>query len=152
MPLQPLRDEYGAVIPHDHLEILPGHGIIRRISEQWVVSDEKVSGRRISTVAFKPSSSPNGGLSVDLQNEIEKAGFDAKRYVTTPRWIASVRLEAHQPRDEGFIVGPDPIDASPGIDANPYHGEVWGNFTRSKQRRLLSMCKWFVPIEGVLID
>ncbi len=146
MPLKPQRDENGVVIPHDHPGILPEHGIIRRVSEELLVNDEKLAGRRISTMAFKPSSGDNGGLSVDLQNEIEKAGLDAKAYVTTPQWMGSVRIEAGQLRDEGFIVGSDPIES------NPYHGEVWGNFTRPKKRRLLAICEWFVRIDDVAID
>ena len=103
MPLKPQRDDNGAVIPHDHPGILPEHGIIRRVSEELLVNDEKLGGQRISTIAFNPSSGGNGGLSVDLQNEIEKAGLDAKAYVTTPKWMGSLRIEAGQLRDEGFI-------------------------------------------------
>jgi hypothetical protein len=152
LPLQPLRDEKGSVVPHDHPGILPEHGVIRRISEHFLVDDDKAGGRRISSMAFKASSGVNAGLSIDLQHEIEEAGIDARVYVTTPRWIGSVRFQARQLRGEGFIVGPNPIAASPGIDANPYHGEVWGTFTKSKQRSLLALCEWFVPIDGVLID
>lgn len=152
MPLQPLRDEKGNVIPHDHPAILTEHGIIRRISEHFLVEDEKAEGRRISSMAFKASSGVNGGLSVDLQHEIEEAGLDARIYVTTPRWIGSVHFQAGQLRGEGFMIGPNPIEAKPGVDANPYHGEAWGNFTKGKQRRLLALCEWFVPIDGVLID
>ena len=90
-------------------------------------------------------------MSVDLQHEIEQAGHDARTYVTTPRWMGSVCFEAGQLRGEGFKVGADPIDAKPGVDPNPYHGEVWGKFTRGKQNRLLQLCEWFVPIEGVSI-
>lgn len=146
MPLKPRRDENGVVIPHDDPDILPEHGIIRRVSEELLVNDEKLGGRRISTFAFNPSSGVNGGLSVDLQNEIEEAGLDAKAYVTTPQWVGSVRIEAQLLRDEGFIIGSDPIES------NPYHGEVWGLFTKGKRRRLLAMCEWFVQIEGVAID
>lgn len=151
MPLQPLRDENGNVVPHDHPDILPEHGIIRRISEHFLVEDTKTVGRRISSMAFKASTGPNGGLSVDLQHEIEQAGLDAKTYVTTPRWIGSVRFQAAQLRVEELMVGPNPIAAGPGVEANPYHGEVWGNLTTGKQRRLLRLCEWFVPIDDVVI-
>lgn len=146
MPLQPPRDENGNVIPHDHGEILDTHGIIRRISEEHLVDDDKCpTGRRISTMLFRASSEPNGGMSVDLQNEIEKSGQDAKCYVTTPRFYGSVRLHAGQFRREGFLVGVDPLPT------NAYHGEVWGNFSKGKQRRLLGLCDWFVPIPGVFL-
>jgi hypothetical protein len=157
LPLSPPRDEDGHVVPHNHPEILAGHGVIRRISDEYIVFDEKILGQRISSMAFRASTARNGGMSVDLQNEIEKAGLDAKKYVTTPRWFGSVRFEAGQLRNEGFMVGADPIEALPGaetrvgVDSNPYHGEVWGNFTKGKQRRLLQLCEWFVRIDGVSI-
>lgn len=149
MPLTPPpRDANGVVIPHDHEGILPSHGIIRRVSEQQIVSDPKViGGRKISSsLLFKPSSGENGGLSVDLQRLIEEAGLDAKAFVTTPRWTGSVRLEAYQFRDEGLIVGFDPLES------NPCHGEVWGAFSDSKKRKLLRLCGWFVPIPDVSIQ
>lgn len=146
MPLQPPRDANGNVVPHDHGEILDAHGVIRRISEEHIVPDEKCpTGRRISTMLFRASSGANGGMSVDLQNEIERIGQDPKTYVTTPRFFGAVRLQAGQFRGEGFQVGADPIPT------NQCHGEVWGTFTRGKQNRLLSLCEWFVPIDGVSI-
>lgn len=146
MPLQPPRDTNGNVIPHDHEEILDAHGIIRRISEEHIIDDDKcLAGRRISTMLFRASSEPNGGMSVDLQNEIEKSGQDARSYVTTPRFYGAVSLHAGQFRSEGFQVGADPIPT------NVYHGEVWGTFSKGKQRRLLSLCDWFVPIPGVFL-
>ncbi len=151
----PPRDENGKVIPHDHRGILPDDGIIRRIPEQHVVVDEKIGGkRRISSMAFKCSSGQDAGMSVDLQRQIEEAGLDAKAFVTTPRWVGSIRFRAAQLRSEGFKVGFNPIEADPnqGIDTNPYHGEVWGSFTRSKQKRLRQLCEWFVPIDGVSIS
>jgi hypothetical protein len=157
LPLQPLRDENGDVVPHDHPEILNDHGVIRRISDEHIVFDEKIGGQRISSMAFHASTDRNGGMSVDLQHEIEKAGLDAREYVTTPRWFGSVHFQAGQLRDEGFMVGADPIEimsgteAKPRVDPNPYHGEVWGRFTKGKQRRLLQLCEWFVPIAGVSI-
>jgi hypothetical protein len=144
----PQRDDNGAVIPHDHEGILPNDGIIRRVSTQQIVDDPKVvGGRRISSsFLFKPSSGENGGLSVDLQGLIEEAGLDAKAFVTTPRWTGSVRFEAYQLREEGFKVGYDPLKD------NPYHGEVWGNFSKAKGKKLLQLCSWFVPIENTSIQ
>lgn len=101
-------------------------------------------------MAFKCSSGENGGMSVDLQQQIEDAGLDAKTYVTTPRWIGSVRFQAGKLRAEDFMVGFDPIFDP--IDTNPYHGEVWGKFTKGKQNRLRQLCEWFVPIDGASIS
>jgi hypothetical protein len=147
LPLSPPpRDDTGAVVPHDHQGILPDDGIIRRISEEQIIFDDKINGRRISSKALKASSGKNGGMSVDLQRQIEEAGLDAKVYVTTPRWTGSLRFLTSDLRNEGFQVGCDPIDYE-----NPYHGEVWGEFTKVKQNRLRNICAWFVEIAGVSI-
>lgn len=134
------------MVPHDHQGILPDDGIIRRISEEQIIFDDKINGRRISSKALKASSGKNGGMSVDLQRQIEEASLDAKAYVTTPRWTGSLRFVTSDLRSEGFRVGYDPID-----DENPYHGEVWGEFTKVKQNRLRNICAWFVEIAGVAI-
>jgi len=142
----PQYDGAGNVVPHDHEGIQPADGIIRRVPEQWVVDEEKVvSGRRLSSLAFRASSGINGGMSIDLQQQIEEAGLDAKQFVTTPRWVGSIRFVTASLREEWFIVGFDPTDE------NPFHGQVWGNFSKGKQRRLRELCEWFVPIPGVSV-
>jgi hypothetical protein len=125
---------------------LPAHGVIRRVSAQLVITDAKTGGRRISSMTFKPSSGLNGGMSVDLQQSIEAAGMDARAYVTTPRWMGSLRFEAGALRAEGFMVGFDPLPD------NPHHGEVWGKFSKAQQRRMAEIALWFVPIVGVAIS
>lgn len=146
MPLEPPpRDDEGNAVPHDHADIGAADGIIRRISGQQVVADPKTGGRRLSSMVFKPSSGTNGGMSVDLQCSIEEAGLDARADVTTPRWTGSVRFAAGALRTEPFQVGFDPLPD------NPHHGEVWGQFSRARQRKLTTMCAWFVAIEDIAI-
>lgn len=147
MLLPPPRDGNGDVVPHDHEGIRVDDGIIRRISEQQIIVDEKIGDhhRRISSMAFKCSSGSNGGMSVDLQREIEAAGLDPRSFVTTQRWIGAVRFLAGDLRAEQFQVGFDPLSI------NPYHGQVWGSFTRARQNQLRQICTWFVEINGVLI-
>jgi hypothetical protein len=82
-------------------------------------------------------------MSVDIQSFIEAAGSDLKTYVSNPPWIGSIRLIAQQFRSEGFLVGAEPLPSQ------PHHGEVWGNFTKSKQRLFLRSCEWLVEIDGV---
>jgi hypothetical protein len=140
----PPRNTAGQVEPHDHPEILAHDGVIRRISEQHVILD-KNGQRRVSTMAFTPSSAvQGGGLSVDLQREIENSGRNAMKFVTSSQWIGSVRFTAQQLHDEEFMVGFDPLPPD-----NPFHGEVWGQFTKRKQRQLLRLARWFVPIPEV---
>ena len=146
MPLtSPPRDEHG-VIPHDHHEILSDDLVIRRVSAYWTVDDPKVpGGKRLSSMAFEKSSGLVGGMSVDLKRQIEEAGMDARLWVTSPRWTGSVTLRVGDLRSEGFKVGFDPLDD------NPYHGEVWGQFSKGKKKSLMNMCKWFVQLDGVAL-
>jgi hypothetical protein len=134
------------VIPHDHAGIDASDGVIRRVSEQQVVIDEKTGGKRLSSMVFRASSGLNGGMSIDLQTQIEDAGLDARMFVTTPRWIGSLRFETGALRTASFQVGFDPLPE------NPHHREVWGTFSRSNQQKLRELCQWFVLIPGVEIS
>lgn len=146
MPLDPPPlDDSGSVVPHNHAGIRNHDGIIRRISDEQVVFDEKIGARRISSMAFKASTGHNSGMSVDLEASILEAGLDPRDYVTTPRWTGSIRFVTQQLRAEGFSVGYDPLPE------NPHHGEVWGTFNKTNQRRLRQICEWFVKIDGVSI-
>jgi hypothetical protein len=146
LPLAPPpRDANGGVIPHDHQGILSEDGIIRRVSEHQVIHDQRRGCRRISSIAFKASSEERGGMSVDLQREIEEAGLDARVYVSSPRWIGSLRFVARDLRAIDLKIGYDPINE------NPYHGEVWGDFGKAQQDEMRQHCEWFVEIPGVAI-
>ena len=148
----PPRDENGAVEPHDHPGILDADGVIRRVQQQWVVKD-KDGNRRLSSMALKASSGENGGMSVDLEALIVRAGLDPKLYVTNPRWTGSIRFTAGDLRAHGFKVGFDPLEEKPPSQpANPYHGEVWGAFSKEKQRKLLALATWYVTLPGVMLS
>jgi hypothetical protein len=69
-------------------------------------------------------------MSVDLQQSIEAAGLNARDYVTTPKWMGSLRFDAGDLRAEGFMVGFDPLPY------NPHHGEVWGKFSKHSSGEL----------------
>jgi hypothetical protein len=140
LPLNPPpRDDEGEVLPHDHAGIEHADGIIRRVSPQHMVDDPKTQGKRLSSMAFQPSAGDRGGMSVDLQKLIEDAGLDPKQYVVSPPWIGAVRFTAGALRAEGLMVGYDPLPPE-----NPYHGEVWGNFTQRLRKRLTILAEWFV--------
>ncbi len=155
MPLSPPPlDENNSVKPHNHPEILDSDSVIRRISEQQhIVDDPKVpQGRRVSTKAFKSSSGINGGMSIDLKTRIEADGLDAVAHVTSPEWIGSVVVGVQFLRNLGLMVGYDPIEGRPAIKDNLYHGEVWGNFTKSIQKQILSSAIWFVEVPNVYLN
>jgi hypothetical protein len=101
--------------------------------------------QRISSIAFKASTGDSNGMSIDLQRQIEEAGLNSRTYVTTPRWIGSVRFVASELRGLGLQVGYHPLES------NPYHGEVWGAFNKTQQNGLRIACEWFVEIPDVSI-
>ncbi len=139
MPLdKPPLDADGNVEIHDHAGILADHGVIRRISGDHLVDDEKTGGKRVSSIAFQPSSGPNAGMSIDLQNSIEEAGLDPKVFVIAPPFLGAVRFTAGSLRAQGFQVGFEPLPT------NPHHGEVWGNFTTGKKKWLQKNAEMFV--------
>lgn len=137
--------------PHDDASIKAGDQIIRRINPvHHVVWDDNLGCNRISTKAFSPSSTPNGGMSIDIEKLIVEGGLDPYEYVTTPKFTGSVVFSAGAIRDIGLIVGSNPLDE------NPYHGEVWNpdapnKFTKSQKRRLARACDWYVRISNVNI-
>lgn len=144
LPLAPPpRDSNGHVVPHDHQGIRDDDGVIRRVSPHHLVDDPKAGGKRLSSMAFQPSSGANGGMSVDLQALIEEDGLDARAYVIAPPWIGAVRFTAGGLRSESLKVGFDPRPAL------PYHGQGWGHFTNSLPRRLAKLAQTFVAIEGL---
>jgi hypothetical protein len=138
----PPRNSENNVIPHDHDEIDGQDGIIRRISPHHLVPDPVSGGKKISTMAFRPSSGANGSMSVDLEALIVAAGLDPKQYVANPQWVGAVRFTASDLRGPGLQVGYDPLPE------NPYHGGVWGNFSKSTQERLRNICQPFVTISA----
>ena len=148
MPTPPPRDAAGIVEPHDHPEIGADDGVIRKISERQLVTDRH-GVRRISSLAYQASGGPKGGMSVDIERFITDANVNAQTWVTTPRWIGSVRFAAGFLRGQFFKVGYDPLEQIGEQEANPYHGEVWGEFTRKQKQAVQQAAEWFVPIDGV---
>jgi hypothetical protein len=146
---QPQYDANGDVTPHDHNEILNEDVLIRRIDPvQHVVPDENRGGKRISSKAFQPSSSPTGGMSVDIERLIVESGQDSKQFVTTPKFTGSVAFAVGVARSASLLVGFDPLED------NPFHGEVWGKarpnrFTGSQTTTLRNAASWYVAIDGV---
>jgi hypothetical protein len=140
----PERDAEGYVIPHNHPDINDNHEVIRRINNLWVKDG------RISSMAYKASSGKNGGMSIDLKQLIENDGRNAIEFVqtTTPRLAGAVIFKVCDLRNLGFLVGYDPING-PELEPNPYHGEVWGNFSKGQVNNLRSKAKWLLPISGV---
>lgn len=146
----PPLDNDGNVIPHNHDEILNADGVLRKVTEYHLVPDGR-GGRRISSALLKVSS-PNQGVSVDLERLILEDQQDPHLHIMLPppAAIGAVKFTALDFRQEDLMVGFDPIYDDP-VRANPYHGQVWGNFTQSKIKRLLKLAQWYVVIPDVTI-
>lgn len=142
MPQPPPRNIAGEVQPHDHAEILSQHVVIRRISDKQIVFDGN-GQRRISSIAYKPSSRPPGGMSIDIEPFIVAKALNPKEYVTTPVWMGSVWFLVETLRADSLLVGYDPLPT------NDAHGEVWGADTRPQWRKLQRVAAWYVEIPGV---
>lgn len=139
------------VEPYDEPRISAEETIIRRISEHYIVPDENTGSRRISKMAFQPSSIENGGMSVDILGLIVQAGLEPKGFVTTPVFTGSVKFTADFIRKLDLWIGYEP-----NLPDNPYHGEVWGNprpnrFTDGQKKALLRGCDWYVEIPDVIL-
>jgi len=120
------------------------------VSEEQIVT--RADGRRtLSTKCFKPSSNGSNGLSIDIEGWLIEDGIDPAAFVTNPKFTGSVAFSVASARALGCQVGWDPIEADGRIEANPYHGEVWGvgRNNKARQRAIQDASEWLVPFEGV---
>ncbi len=140
MPKSPPFDEQGNVIAHDHDEIDGRDIIIRRISDKQIVT--KNGQKHVSSIAYKASTGVNGYMSTDIEAFIIQNNLDPEKWVTSPRWIGSVKFSASCLRNKNLQVGYVPLEK------NPYHGGVWG-VTRSITKALQEEADWYVKIANV---
>ncbi len=132
-------DKNDVTHPHDHSDINAKDWLIRGIT-QYHIKDN-----RISSAAFKSSSDPYKGLSVDLK----KLGGD-RRY-PNEKHIGAVQLQSQVPRQRNLLVGYDPVSG------NSSHCQIWRyengpkNITPSQARHMQYNSKWLVEIENVAL-
>jgi hypothetical protein len=150
----PPRDQNGLATPHDHAEILDAHRVIRGISDEFVVKDEKGQPQRLSSAALEPSTmdvDPYCGLSVDLEQLITEDGLDPVEHLKARNFLGAIVFEVRSFRSRNFLVGYDPLAN------NPYHGGVWqdagrgSKLTRGTKKALLREAAWLMPIANVPI-
>jgi len=148
----PKKDAEGRTIPHDHAEVLNKHNFIRRISEQFIVTDNDGKGRRLSSATLHPSSIEYDiyeGLSGDLEAFLLADGHDPKAFVTSAAHPGSIKFAVETFRSLGLLVGYDPTTD------NQYHGGVWpsadktARLTPGVKKRLMKLAEWYVEIDGV---
>lgn len=140
----PPRDADGRVTPHNHGGILDSHFVLRHTVPHDLHPDEG-GGQRVSSGAYSASSGPSGGMSVDIESWMIEDGLDILNYVTDPAHGAK-RLNVGELRNAGFMVGWDPVTEYP---ENPHHGQVWGNFNGSKnKRRIMALAETVKKVKG----
>jgi hypothetical protein len=125
MPAPPPRDADGRIVPHDHVDILDSHHVVRHTTPHDL-HIEADGTSRLASGAFSESST--GGMSVDIEEWMAQDGLGALHYVTEPTHGA-VRLSVGELRQLGFQVGWDPDGG------HEYHGAVWGIGNGSARRR-----------------
>jgi len=96
-------------------------------------------------------------MSIDVEKLIQNDEIDPLAWVTTPRFRGSVWLLADLVRNLGLRVGYEPVEKDGTVEANPYHGEVWGpadkpyKITQSQQKHIHAAVEWYVELDGVAV-
>ena len=123
MPLQPERDGAGQVIPHDDPAIAGNGYVVRPINPYaHLCPDENTGGQRISPGAFHHTRESNGGVSVDIGQELLAAGLALGHMVQAGMGAVKIRVDAIRRLE--LWVGSDPILAEkPGDRENAYHAD-----------------------------
>lgn len=142
------------VAPYDEPAIDAGDLIIRRINPLYhVVFDDNRQCQRISSKAYSPSSGPDAGMSVDIEQLIIAAGHQPQQYVVDPVFTGAVVFSASAIRSLGLWIGYEPVHG------NPHHGEVWGatpsrhnKFTKTQKDGLAAAAAWYVPLDNVALQ
>ncbi|MEM7243000.1 MAG: hypothetical protein AAF429_12510 [Pseudomonadota bacterium] len=144
------------VTPYDEKDLSAEDTVIRRISEHHIVEDSN-GKKRVSTAVFAMSS--NSGISIDIPKLMIADSVDPYDFVTTPIFFASVELNVGDIRNEGFLIGYEPIFDDPELEDNPYHGEIWRDskdrpfhITGGEKKSLLRKSNWFVTAENVYLN
>lgn len=144
--------------PYDEHEIGNADVLIRRIDpNNHLAWDDDRQCKRISTKAFQASPKQQSGMSIDIEKLALNDGVDPREWVTTPKFRGSVFFKAELVRNLGLRVGYEPVEKNGEIEANPYHGEVWGpmekpyKITKSEQKGIHEKVQWYVELEGVML-
>ena len=78
-----------------------------------------------------------------------ESGVDAREFVTTPKYIGSVKFLAEDIRSLELRIGRKPEPD------NDHHGEVWGKeerpnyFSKGQKNGLAKKAEWFVELTEV---
>ena len=103
----------------------------------------------VSTAAFRDVE-----LSVNLESVMQGAGRAPEDSLKHNPGDLLMSLTAGLCRDQGQLVGPDPIaeDQALGVPAEPAHAYVYGKKSRTVQKALRDAAAWVIPAESPLND
>ena len=96
-------------------------------------------------------------MSIDVEKLIQRDEINPCKWVITPRFCGSVFFLAELVRNLGLRVDYEPIEENGTLEANPYHGEVWGSvekpcrITQSQQKKIHEAVEWYVKLDDVEI-
>jgi hypothetical protein len=139
----PLRDENGKVIEHDHDDITNDQTVIRGITQHHIKDG------RITSIAYQASSDIGEGMSVELKELIELDNKSPVEHImSNSSFIGAVSFTVGSLREINYKVGYDPISALE-TNPNPYHCQVWGEFPKSKKKKLARIAKKFADLDDI---
>lgn len=143
------RDADGEALPHNHPDLAGDNRVIRRISDEYVVTSGD-GAQRLSSAVFKHDPR-QGHLSLDSEKCIRDANQDPAQYVTSSDWMGALVISVEQFRsvnqpqkpEEAWKIGMVPVAD------NPCHAGVWGKITQGQSNELQRRSEWLVKIAGV---
>lgn len=143
MPLNPVTDEQGNVVPHDDAGLRTDSLLIRHINPaQHVYFDENLNRARVASSAFSATSGdPHYGMSVDLAQLLEETSQPHAAMV--PSGFGAVSLRVSDVRALSLQVGSDPVEG------NEFHGQAWGVKTTTRKKLQRIVVDWVVPLDNV---
>ena len=120
------------MLPYDDPRIGNDQTVLRFIDPEhhWVF-DQNQGRWRVSSALFSESSTPNGGMSVQVEQLIVADGLTIESRLPHPR-CGMARLVVRDLRNLHLTVGLDPLPD------NPYQAEVWGIGNNKRIRRTLA--------------
>jgi hypothetical protein len=132
MPSEPPRSSAGAVVPHDHPEILDEQHVIRHTVPHDLTNPDDSGQRRISSGAYSDSGDATGGMSVDIEEWMMAEGLTTLHYLTDTSHGAK-RIKVGDLRALGLQVGwaPEPD--------NRHHALVWGISSSSRRKKVAKL-------------
>lgn len=125
-------------VPIDDVTIGNSASLWRRILREQIVPDENVGTFRPSSAAFS-NSSDGSGMSVTLGDQVLAEGRSPESTLAESPDSLLAAITAGVARENLQIVFREPLDEEPA------HAEVFGDKSKSVQRKFAKASIWIVP-------